>query len=172
MIPSPETGEAAPTAASRLAAIVAGAFGWLAAAVILVILALTAANVGGRYLADAPIRGAEELTGYLVVVIVMFGVAECYRREEHIRVDVLSTRYGRFGRAALAAASHLAALGIAAALLYTGWHTAHFSYGFGAYSSGYLEAPMWIPQSTLVVGGALLGLIALLRLVDLAARRG
>lgn len=158
-------------AASRLAALVGGLFGALSAILILVVLALTFANVAGRYLLGAPILGAEEATGFLVVAIVMFGAAEAYRRGDHIRIDILTGRLGPKGQARLDALSHLAVIGLSAALTVTGWHTVTFSRAFGAYSSGYLELPMWIPQSSLVIGGVLLGLLAFLRLFDMAARR-
>jgi C4-dicarboxylate transporter DctQ subunit len=55
----------------------------------------------------------------------------------------------------------------AALLLVTSWHTVVFSYRFGAYSTGYLSLPMWIPQSTMVAGAVLLGLAALAAMLRL-----
>lgn len=154
-----------------------GAVGWLAAAIgltfgafsalaILLVLVLTAVNVAGRYLFSAPLRGAEEATGYLVVALVMLGAAEAYRRGDHIRIDILTERLGAGAARWVDLLSHLAVAAFAANLLRTGWHTVEFSQRFGAYSPGYLQVPMWIPQSALIAGGALLLAMALLRLVD------
>jgi len=37
----------------------------------------------------------------------------------------------------------------------------------GIYSDGYLEAPLWIPQSVMMVGVGLLFVMAVARLIDL-----
>jgi len=154
-----------------------GAVGWLAAAVgltfgafsalaILVVLVVTAVNVAGRYLFSAPLRGAEEATGYLVVAMVMLGAAEAYRRGDHIRIDILTERLGAAAARWIDVLSHVAVAAFAANLLRTGLHTVEFSQRFGAYSPGYLQIPMWIPQSALVAGGGLLLVMAVLRLID------
>lgn len=163
--------EAAETAVSRIAALVSRAFGALSTALILLVLAITAVNVVGRYLAGAPIRGAEEATGFFVVAIVMFGAAEAYRCGDHIGIDVLSNRFGLRARVWLEGISHLCVVGISVALAWTGWHTVTFSRAFGAYSSGYLQIPLWIPQLALVAGGLLLGLLAAARFCDLTLGR-
>lgn len=163
----PDANTAVPKgAADWLAAAVGRAFGAIAAMAILGVLLLTAANVAGRYLFNAPLRGAEEATGFLVVAMVMFGAAEAYRRGDHIRIDLLTDRLGPRGSHWVDLLSHVAVLAFAANLLRTGLHTVEFSQRFGAYSSGYLEIPMWIPQSALVIGGALLLVVAVLKLLQ------
>jgi TRAP-type C4-dicarboxylate transport system permease small subunit len=163
----PEPVTAAPKGAvARLAALIGVAFGAVAALAILAVLGLTAVNVVGRYVFSAPLRGAEEATGYLVVAMVMFGAAEAYRRGDHIRIDLLTERLGLGGVRAVEVLSHVAVGLFAANLLRTGLHTVEFSHRFGAYSPGYLEMPMWIPQTALVVGGGLLLAMAVLNLIQ------
>ena len=149
-----------------LAAIVGRLFGAFATLAILVVLVLTAVNVAGRYLFSAPLRGAEELTGFLVVAMVMLGAAEAYRRGDHIRIDILTDRLGPRWARWIDLLSHLSVAAFAANLLRTGLHTVGFSRSFGAYSPGYMEIPMWIPQFSLVMGGALLLAMSVLKLVD------
>jgi hypothetical protein len=50
-------------------------------------------------------------------------------------------------------------------LFRTAWHTVTFSREFEAYSNGELQLPLWIPQSTMLLGALLLGLVALMRLI-------
>ena len=158
---------AAPQGAVGWIAVLIGwVFGAFAALGILAVLVLTAINVAGRYLFTAPLRGAEEMTGFLVVAIVMLGAAEAYRRGDHIRIDILTDKLGPRGVRWIDVLSHLAVALFAANLLRTGLHTVEFSHRFGAYSSGYLQIPMWIPQTALVAGGALLLAMALLKLVE------
>ncbi|MFN3937118.1 MAG: TRAP transporter small permease [Gemmobacter sp.] len=164
-------GSADRTAAPRgvvgwAAAAVGMVFGAFSALAILAVLVVTAINVAGRYLFAAPLRGAEEATGYMVVAMVMLGAAEAYRRGDHIRIDILTERLGPRGLWLADLIGHLAVLAFAAVLLRTGMHTVEFSQRFGAYSPGYLQIPMWIPQSSLIAGGALLTLMAVLRLIQ------
>ncbi len=166
---------AAPKGAvARLAAVIGIIFGAVASLMLVVVLAITAFNVAGRYLFSAPIRGAEEATGFLVVAIVMFGVAETYRRGDHIRIDILTEMCSRRMVWWLDLLAHGVVLTFGVVLLRTALHTISFSRMFGAYSPGYLQIPTWIPQTALVVGGALLSLMALLRMIDhlLRARKG
>lgn len=161
-----ETATAPTGAVDRLAFYVGAAFGAVSAVMILVILVLTGANVLGRYVFTAPIRGAEEATGFLVVAVVMLGAAEAYRCGDHIRIDLLTERLGPRAAWLLDLAAHLAVILFSFNLLRTGLHTVEFSRRFGAYSAGYLQIPIWIPQSALVAGGALLLLMASLRLLS------
>jgi TRAP-type C4-dicarboxylate transport system permease small subunit len=125
------------------------------------VLALTAVSVFNRYFLGRPIMGVDEATGFLVVAIVMFGAAESLRRGDHIRIDILFDHLGPRLHWWLELWSFVAVLVFAVLLLVTSWHTVFFSRMFGAYSTGYLSIPMWIPQSTMVIGAILLGLVAL-----------
>lgn len=163
----PTDTSAAPVGAvERLAFYVGAVFGAVAALMILAILILTGANVVGRYLFTAPVRGAEEATGFLVVALVMLGAAEAYRRNDHIRIDLLTERVGPRMAWLLEIAAHVAVMAFSFNLLRTGLHTVEFSRRFGAYSAGYLQIPMWIPQTALVAGGGLLLIVAALRLLS------
>ncbi|SHN11830.1 TRAP transporter small permease [Roseibium suaedae] len=140
--------------------------GVLSAVLILVMLAVTAVNVVGRYALGNPFRGAEEFTGYLVVALVMAGAAEAYRRGDHIAIDLIrSTRIPGLKHVSNVL-YHGSVLAFAVILGSTGWHTVSFSRDFESYSAGYLETPMWIPQSALLLGAFLLALAAFGRLVQ------
>lgn len=145
----------------RVVAAVSLAGGAISCLIILAVLALTAVSVFYRYFLARPIMGVDEATGFLVVAIVMFGAAESLRRRDHIRIDILFDRLGPKAHWWLELWSYGAVLAFAVLLLITAWHTVLFSRMFGAYSTGYLSIPMWVPQSTMVVGAILLGLVAL-----------
>lgn len=138
---------------------------------IAVVLIGTAVSVFSRYVLARPLLGVDEGTGFLVVAIVMFGAAEALRRDDHIRIDLLLHAAGPRLRRLLELWSHAGVLAFAVLLLATAWHTVTFSRGFGAYSDGYLALPLWIPQSALLVGAALLGLQALAGLIRQIGRR-
>lgn len=151
-----------PEAVAGVVSLIGGAIG---AVQIVVVLVITTAGVFFRYVIDRPLLGIDEATGFLVVSIVMFGAAEALRRDDHIRIDILIERAGPRARRALDAWACLAVLGFAGLLFWTAWNTVTFSRAFGAYSDGYLQMPLWIPQSTMLVGAALLGLQAVARLL-------
>lgn len=173
MQPGEGTGEGARGAPSRLERIAGGiayAGGWIGGLAIVAVLLITAAAVFGRYVLGQPLAGADDATGFLVVVIVMFGAAEALRRGDHIRIDLLFSKAGPRTLRWLEAWSLLGVLAFALLLAVTAWETVVFSRQFGAYSPGELAMPLWIPQSALLVGGLLLALAALAQLLRLLGR--
>lgn len=163
-----ETREGAVAAPSRLENI-AGAISWVGGAVsallIVVVLLMTAVSVFNRYMLGRGLLGSDEATGFLVVAIVMCGAAEALRRGDHIRIDLLVEHASPWWRWLLDLWAHLAVLVFSVLLLVTAWHTVVFSRQFGAYSSGYLEMPMWIPQSTMILGAVLLILVSVVKII-------
>jgi TRAP-type C4-dicarboxylate transport system permease small subunit len=58
-----------------------------------VLMVLTTADAGGRYLLNRPITGAYELsTNYLMIILVFTAMTYCYRTGSHIRVTFLVDR--------------------------------------------------------------------------------
>lgn len=161
-----ETGRDVASRPQRWIDRVALAGGWLGAALVLVILALTAISVVFRYLLSAPIRGVDEVTGYFVVAIVAFGAAEALRRNDHIGIDILTERLSAVVRRVLDQVGLMFVIGFAGVLLWSAWHTVSFSWSFGLYSNQALGMPMWIPQSALIPGAILLLLVAIAKLVQ------
>jgi TRAP-type C4-dicarboxylate transport system permease small subunit len=141
--------------------------GVISAALIVYILAITTVAVVCRYFLGNPIRGVDEQTGFLIVAVVMAGAAEVMRRDEHIGIDILTNLAPPSIRRLFEGLGHIAVAVFAGTLFYTAWHTVTFSYGFQAYSTGALEIPMWIPQSTMLAGAVLLFLVAVLKFVRL-----
>lgn len=162
-------------ASSKLEAVasaIALAGGAVSALLILVVLAVTAVSVFNRYILGSPMSGVDEATGFLVVATVMFGAAEALRSGDHIRIDLVVENVSARIRWLFDLWAHVAVLVFSVLLFQTGWHTVAFSRQFGAYSAGYLELPMWIPQATMPLGAALLALVALAKIVRLIAAGG
>ena len=118
-----------------------------------------------RYFLNTPLKWGDEMLGYLLVAIVMSGVAEALRRGDHVAIDLLTSFFGIKIRALLTYLSYTAVLAFAVIFGISADEVVRFSYGFGSFSPGYLEAPMWIPQSTMIAGSVLLGLGALAGLI-------
>ena len=170
----PEEGERYPPSSfERAATYLTWLFAAAAAIVVLFSLALTAYSVVMRYVFDAPITWSDELSGYLVVAMVMMGAAESLRRGDHIAVDLLTSRLSEGVRRYLDIWAMLLVIAVGVALIVSAIRTVRYAYGFGIYSEGYLEMPMWIPQSVFLLGAVLLVLMAVCRIVTIlvASRR-
>lgn len=139
----------------------------LAALGVLVVLAVTGYSVFKRYVLGTPVTWTDELSGYLVVAIVMLGAAETLRRGDHISVDLLSGRLKGNGRRLASVWGLTAAILVMLAILVSGITAVRFSYDFGVYSDGYLAVPMWIPQLALIFGAVLVIAVAVARLLSI-----
>ncbi len=136
----------------------------IAALSVLITLGATGYSVFMRYVAGRPITWIDELSGYLVVAIVMFGAAEALRRDDHIQVDLLTSAAKGGALAFLRVLWMAMVMAFTGVLLVSAWGTVTFSRDFGMYSEGYMEMPMWIPQSLLIVGSILMLLAAVAKI--------
>ena len=140
----------------------------------LVVIALTVIvgySVALRYLWNWPQVWSDELVGYLLVYLVMLGAAEALRQGHHIEVDLVTERLGPRGRRIVHAWGLCATAFVALVLTVAGWEMVSFSADVGLLSEGYLEVPMWVPQSAVPLGSALLFLTAVSRLLGLLRGR-
>ena len=132
----------------------------LSALALLASLVLIACSVAMRYVVNRPVVWVDELIGYLLVGIVMLAAAEALRRGEHIAVDIVTERLGPRGRKATVVAGLVAVALCGAFLIVEGWGMVAFSQTIGIVSTGSLAVPIWIPQSLVPIGGAMLLLTA------------
>ncbi|MGI9952860.1 TRAP transporter small permease [Moorellaceae bacterium AZ2] len=68
---------------------------WVGAAgslIIFVMMALTVADVCGRYFFNRPVNGAVELVEFMMIVIVFPALAWCVMEDKHVAVDILMSR--------------------------------------------------------------------------------
>jgi len=144
----------------------------ISAGLVVFTLFMTGYSVFQRYVLGTPLTWTDELSGFLVVAIVMLGMAEALRRGDHISVDLLSTKATGKKRFILDLWYYSATAFVASVIGLSAWNAVLFSMDFGVYSEGYLEAPLWIPQSTMVVGSGLCVLVAVIRFIELLMRGG
>jgi len=138
--------------------------------IVLLMMLVVSYSVVNRYILGTPVTWTDEFSGYLVVALVMLGAGETLRRGDHIAVDLITSRLGAKGRRIAMMWGNLMVLVVAVALLISGKATLEYSANFGILSEGYLEVPMWIPQSFLIVGALLLALVAVANLLKLMRR--
>ncbi|MBK0326147.1 TRAP transporter small permease [Rhodobacteraceae bacterium F11138] len=139
--------------------------GAISALLILAALALTSYSVFMRYVINKPVIWVDEFTGFLLVGLVMMGVAEAYRRGNHISIDLFTGHLSGGWHRLRLIWSDLCVLAFSAVLALSTWEAIGFAHGFGSYTSGSIEIASWIPQVPILVGAVLLGLFAIARLI-------
>jgi C4-dicarboxylate transporter DctQ subunit len=125
-----------------------------------------------RYVLGVPQVWTDELVSFWLVAIVMLGAADVLRRDGHIRIDLVTDRLPGRGQVWVEVWGLVSMLVLSVVLTISGWEMVEFSWSVGLLSDGYLELPMWIPQSLIPIGFALMGLAALHRLIQRLRNRG
>ena len=146
--------------------------GVIASVLILVSFFLMTYAIFQRYFLNAPLKWGEEALGYLLVAIVMFGAAEASRRGDHVSIDLLPGIFSKKKQYFFSFLEKISVLGFSIVLGISATEGVIFSFNFGSFSPGYLEAPMWIPQSAMIVGSVFLGIGSLSSLIRSYANRG
>ena len=134
------------------------ACGLVSAISIFVMLVLVVANVLSRYLFNAPIAGAFEVTEALMVVIIMMGLALTQYHDGHIRVSIVTRRMPR----AWARFSRISALLLGAVFFawcaYASWKFALQSYSFDEREWGSITFPLYPFKFIVFLGVVLLAI--------------
>jgi TRAP-type C4-dicarboxylate transport system permease small subunit len=125
--------------------------GALAAICLAAICVLMLAQAFGRE-AGFLVRGADDIVAWLCAASAFFALGHTFRHGELVRVGLLVNRLG--GRSRRLA--ELFALGITAAFVaYMLWAVGRFvyeSWKFHEVAQGLIRLPIWIPQTTFLVG--------------------
>lgn len=138
----------------------------LCAALLVALMGVTVVDVAGRYLLDAPLDGANDMTQLLLAAIVFTGLPAVCLDDGHVTVDLLTSRWrGGLDAARLA----LARLAVALVLLVVAWRL----WVHGERLLGYGERSLYlgVPTGPVAIGaGVLCALAALVALWLLVSR--
>jgi TRAP-type C4-dicarboxylate transport system permease small subunit len=137
--------------------LVAGIQG-LTAVLMLVAVALNAANITGRYVFFRPIESAEEVMLFLLVGTVFLGNAVVDFEGRQLRMDVIIHALPPRLRRAFDLAADVTTIAVCATLIVLGWPAVQMLAEFDQRSEA-AEIPLVIPQALVPIG---LGLTALL----------
>jgi TRAP-type transport system small permease protein len=97
---------------ARIATPAARVTGGVGAGVLVLMMFLSAMDVLLRYFFNQPISGAMELTQYMMLIVVVSGLAYCTVDKAHIRVEVLIERCPQKMRTLLYTVTSLLTLGL------------------------------------------------------------
>lgn len=117
---------------------------------------VVAYEVGSRYFFGRPTIWAWDINVQLMMAMIMLGIADVYRRDMHIRVDVFTSRLSERARAWLDVLYAPLLLFIAVIILWTGWEYFYKAFLRGQRASTLLAPPLWPIKFLLPLCGALL----------------
>jgi len=123
---------------------------------------VTASGVGR--MVGVPVRDADEIGGYFMVLISLWGGAYCFQRRGHIRVEFFQRFYGKKLLIWLEVALLLVALVVTAAMFVGGYTLTLSAFSRGAVSNTALAVPLYLPMMIIPTGWLLLGLILIAEL--------
>jgi len=129
---------------------------WLSEAALIIMLMVIGADVFTRYVLNFSFEVADELGGYMLVVMTFVSLSVCQVTNSFHQVELVQARLGPRGRALSAAFFDALAFAFTAILL---WHFVRLeltSYRFGERAPTYLETPLWIPRLAMTIGAAAL----------------
>ncbi len=142
--------------------------GYLAAACMFGILAITMVQIATRY-AGFSIRGLSDYAGYLMAASAFLAFPLALNRGAHVRIELVLGLLGRFRRLGDLLAFGMSAL-IAAGFAFYSCKMVYVSYQYGDLSTGLDATPLWIPQMTMAVGAVLFAVAIFDQFCQLAFR--
>jgi TRAP-type C4-dicarboxylate transport system permease small subunit len=109
-----------------------------------------------RYLLNFSFEIADELGGYMLVVMTFVSLSVCQVNNAFHQVELVQARLSPRRRALSMAIFDVLAFGFAALLLWQLVKLEFSSYRFGERAPTYLETPLWIPRLAMAIGVAVL----------------
>jgi TRAP-type C4-dicarboxylate transport system permease small subunit len=141
----------------------------VAAGSIFFMMLVLVVDVGGRYLFNRPLAWAYDIISiYLLPLIVYLAIADAYRRNQHISVDMLYNLMDQPKKRLVRLVSAIVVVGVMAPITWLAAGEAISRYQNDVVIAGSILWPTWIPAFFLALGGSLLVLRAILDGVALA----
>jgi TRAP-type C4-dicarboxylate transport system permease small subunit len=136
----------------------------LTAILMLIAVALNAANIVGRYVFFSPIASAEEVMLFLLVGTVFLGNAVVGYEGKQLRMDIILHALPPALRRAFDIAADLAMIAVCVILIVLGWPAVSMLAEFDQRSQA-AEIPLVIPQALVPIGLGLNAFLVAVRLV-------
>ena len=128
---------------------------------------LIVTEIVGRNFFGYSMVGADEIASFAVIWSVFFTASIAVKRNLHVRIDIIFTVVPAAVARAIDVLGTTLSFLFAAYLTYSGAFLAYESWFFGEMTMTMLRLPLWIPQLILPVGGFLIAVRLLQRIVYL-----
>jgi TRAP-type C4-dicarboxylate transport system permease small subunit len=113
-------------------------------------------------------QSTTELSGYMLGVGIAWGLAGALEARTHVRIDILIQKVPPRWRGYLHWLALASLVVFAGFLVYGAWHTTAESWDFKATDNSLLKTPLVIPQGLWMFGIGVFGVMAALRLLEVA----
>ena len=143
--------------------------GVLAALCLIGILSMIVAQMAARWAGDI-FPGAPQYAGYLMAAASFLAFASALNNGAHIRVSILLNAVPARVKWLMEIWCFAIASAVAAYFLYYAYWFVYWSWKFNEVSQAQDASPLWLPQSVMVVGGAILLIAFLDNLVAVVAK--
>jgi TRAP-type C4-dicarboxylate transport system permease small subunit len=125
---------------------------------LVLICILVVAEVFARNVLHSSTMIADEMCGYLNVMVVFFGLSYTMQRHGFIRVELLYSKFGKTTKHLVDWSNVVLSLGYILVVLYYMAAYAIYSYQNKLVSAELTQTPLVVPQTLLVVGALLLAI--------------
>jgi len=132
--------------------------------VVLLMMLLTTFDVIGRSIFTRPIPGTFEITEYMLVIIVLFGIAYAQQTGRHVRVELFADKLPPSGQIVLDSIFTLVAFVFFLLVAWQGWEGGFYALHVKT-ASDILRIPSYPFEFLIAVGAFLLSLELLLKLI-------
>ncbi len=132
---------------------------WLnavAAAFVLILMFLIAADVTGRYAFNRPVYGSTEIAQSLLVFIVFLGWAWTQHQKGHIRIQMVTSRLPRRWQLLADGLAHAIGLIIFSFIVFETTRQAIQAWEVGEQTAGMVRVPLWPARFAVSVGSFML----------------
>ncbi len=137
--------------------------------VLLVIVALTLAEIALRQIVGRGLGGVDEVSGYVMAGVAAWGFSYALVDRAHVRIDVATGRLPIAGRSLFDFIALVSVCGVAILVSWYGWNVLSRSFQGASRANTPLETPLWIPQSIWLGGWLWLALVSGLLAICVAA---
>lgn len=125
---------------------------YISAVGMLLMMLPTVADVVGRLVFNAPVRGAYELTGLLMAVVIYMGIAYAQTQRTHVRVTFLMGLQSQKFQCAVDLFVYLFSVVMVGITLYATTTQAIHAVSIGEYMYGSTRFPVWPARVLVAVG--------------------
>ena len=143
----------------------------ISAAVLALLMFLTALDVGLRYVFNRPLAGAFELVEYMMAILIPLSIVYCAYQKEHVSVDLF---FGKFSKKVQAAVDILTTSITLIFVLIIAWQ--NVLYFFEVQASNLTSAVLLIPAypfvAPIAIGFGVFALILVLHLFKILSKVG
>lgn len=154
IVPTPQWGKGLWLTIDRISDLSGSFIGWL----MLGVAFINCYEIFMRNFFNAPTDWVLDISVYIMIWFAFLTAGYTWRKEKHIRVDVVTNNFIPASRKALELVTNLFVLFYALLLAVQGWELVSLSLSRGQATPNILQLPVWIIQFGIVLGSAILAL--------------